>query len=177
MELRHLRYFVAVAEELEASLEVVAQMLARLDVPGNLIEPLLDVFRRESVSLRPLRAPRTPTDSLTEALRHTPVSTHRVEPDHWCKGHSIGELNLRANTHASVIAIQRGKKYITAPSAAEELQEEDDDVDPDQDERRLHPPRSHRPGRPHLGSLLRALGAAHSDRGRDHAVGTDRSPA
>ena len=116
---------VAVAEELEASLEVVAQMLARLEVPGNLIEPLLDVFRRESVSLRPMRAPRTPTDSLSEALRHTPVSTHRVEPDHWCKGHSLVELNLRANTHASIIAIQRGKKYITAPSAAEQLQEGD----------------------------------------------------
>ena len=39
---------VAVAEELEASLEVVAQLLARLNVPGNLIETLLDVFRRES---------------------------------------------------------------------------------------------------------------------------------
>jgi CPA2 family monovalent cation:H+ antiporter-2 len=116
---------VAVAEELEASLEVMAQLLSRLDVPGNLIAPLLDVFRRESVSLRPLRAPHTPTESLTEAIRRTPVSTHRVEADHWCQGRSISELNLRANTHASVIAIQRGNKYITAPSPTDRLQEGD----------------------------------------------------
>jgi CPA2 family monovalent cation:H+ antiporter-2 len=116
---------VAVAEELEASLEVVAQLLARLDVPGNLIGPLLDVFRRESVSLRPLRAPHTATESLTEAIRHTPVSTHRMESNHWGKGRSISEVNLRANTHASVIAIQRGNKYITAPSPSDTLQEGD----------------------------------------------------
>jgi CPA2 family monovalent cation:H+ antiporter-2 len=115
---------VAVAEELEASLEVVAQLLARLNVPGNLIETLLDVFRREQVSLRPMRAPRD-AGSLTEALRHTPVSTHRIEANHWGLGRSISELNLRANTNASVIAIQRGARYITAPSPDEQLQNGD----------------------------------------------------
>ena len=113
---------VAVAEELEASLEVVAQLLARLDIAGNLIEPLLDVFRRELVSLRPLHAPRDMHDSLTEAIRRTPVSTHRVEREHWGEGRSISEINLRAATNASVIAIQRGDRYITALSPEERLQ-------------------------------------------------------
>ena len=116
---------VAVAEELEASLEVVAQLLGRLRIPGNLIEPLLDVFRRESVSLRPMRAPRDMPDTLSEALRQTPVSTHRVEIGHWSAGRSIAELNLRANTNASVMAIQRGDRYITALSADERLQDGD----------------------------------------------------
>ena len=113
---------VAVAEELEASLEVVAQLLGRLDIAGNLIEPLLDVFRRELVSLRPLHAPRDMHDSLTEAIRRTPVSTHRVEREHWGKGRSISEINLRAATNASVIAIQRADRYITALSPEERLQ-------------------------------------------------------
>ena len=112
---------VAVAEELEASLEVMAQLLARLNIAGNIIEPLLDVFRRELVSLRPLHAPTAANDSLTEAIRRTPVATHRIEPDQWGQGRSIAEINLRASTNASVIAIQRGERYITALSPDERL--------------------------------------------------------
>ena len=48
---------VAVAEEMEASLEVVAQTIARLDVPGNVIDVLLDSYRRESMGMRTVRAP------------------------------------------------------------------------------------------------------------------------
>ena len=99
---------VAVAEELEASLEVLAQVLMRLHVPGNVIEALLDVFRRESVSIRPLRAPRASTDALQAALKHMPVATHRLEPGHWAIGRSLSEINLRALTGASVLAIQSG---------------------------------------------------------------------
>jgi CPA2 family monovalent cation:H+ antiporter-2 len=112
---------LAVAEELEASLEVMAQLLARLNIAGNIIEPLLDVFRRELVSLRPLHAPKAANDSLTEAIRRTPVATHRIESDQWSEGRSIAEINLRASTNASVIAIQRGERYITTLSPDERL--------------------------------------------------------
>jgi CPA2 family monovalent cation:H+ antiporter-2 len=112
---------VAVAEELEASLEVVAQLLGRLNIAGNVIEPLIDIFRRELVSLRPMRAPRTMSDSLADAITRTPVSTHRVEPAHWGDGRSLAEINLRATTNASVIAIQRGEQYLTALSPDERL--------------------------------------------------------
>jgi K+:H+ antiporter len=116
---------IAVAEELEASLEVVAQLLSRLHIPGNVIEPLLDMFRRESVSLRPVRAPRPKMDSLPQAIQDMPVSTHRIEARHWGNGRSMAELNLRANTNASVFAIQRGDRYITALSPDERLREGD----------------------------------------------------
>jgi CPA2 family monovalent cation:H+ antiporter-2 len=116
---------VAVAEELEASLEVLAQLLARLNIAGNVIEPLLDVFRRESVSLRPLHAPQTMLQSLPEAIRRMPVSTHRVEAHHWACGRSMAELNLRHRTNATVIAIHRRDLYITALSPDERLTEGD----------------------------------------------------
>ena len=116
---------VAVAEELEASLEVVAQLLARLDTPGNIIEPLLDVFRRDSTSLRPVRAPSAFLDSLPEPIQRMPVATHRIEPQHWGNGRTVSELNLRANTNASVLAIQRGDRYITVLTPDERLQEGD----------------------------------------------------
>jgi CPA2 family monovalent cation:H+ antiporter-2 len=116
---------VAVAEELEASLEVVAQLLARLNVPGNVIEPLLTIFRRESTSLRPLYAPRTQMQSLPSAIRQMPVSTHRIGAEDWAGGRTIGELDLRAKTSASVIAIQRAGSYLTTLTPGERLQPDD----------------------------------------------------
>ena len=112
---------VAVAEELEASLEVLAQLLARLDIAGNVIEPLLDVFRRESVSLRPVRAPHASSDGLPQALQHLPVSTHRLHDTHWAVGRTMMEINLRAATGATVLAIQRDGAYIAPVSPDESV--------------------------------------------------------
>jgi CPA2 family monovalent cation:H+ antiporter-2 len=116
---------VAVAEEMEASLEVLAQLLARLRVAGNVIEALLDVFRRESVSLRPVRAPRSSVSALPDAIQRMPVSTHHIDKGQWAVGRTVGEVNLRADTGASVLAIHRGTTYITTLSPSERLQEDD----------------------------------------------------
>lgn len=110
-QLQRLGATVAVAEELEASLEVLAQLLARLQVAGNIIEALLDVFRRESVALRPLRAPRSLPGALPEALGHLPVATHKLEPGQWAIGRTLAEINLRAETGATVLAIHSGSDY------------------------------------------------------------------
>jgi CPA2 family monovalent cation:H+ antiporter-2 len=108
---------VAVAEELEASLEVLAQLLARLNVAGNMIEPLVDVFRRESVRMRTVRAPTSHLDSLPPEIQRMPIATHRVEDGHWAAGRSLAEIDLRARTGASVLAIQNGARYTTSPAA------------------------------------------------------------
>jgi len=128
LEAEHLQQMgatVAVAEELEASLEVVAQLLARLNVAGNLIETLLDVFRRESVSLRPVRAPRSTFQSMPEAIQRMPISTYKVDTGQWAVGRTLAELNLRASTGASILAVQRGTEYITALSPDERIRDED----------------------------------------------------
>jgi CPA2 family monovalent cation:H+ antiporter-2 len=104
---------VAVAEEQEASLEVLAQMLARLEIPGNVIEPLLDVFRRESVSLRVVKAPTLSPAALPEVLQHLPVATHQVEASHWAAHRTMAEINLRARTGATALAIQRNGSFVT----------------------------------------------------------------
>ena len=116
---------VAVAEELEASLEVLAQLLSRLDVAGNTIETLLEVFRRESVSIRPVRAPKVMLQSLPEAIQQMPISTYRLDEGKWAIGRSLTEINLRASTGASILALQRGAGYLTALSPDERLQEGD----------------------------------------------------
>jgi CPA2 family monovalent cation:H+ antiporter-2 len=110
-QLQRIGATVAVAEEMEASLEVLAQLLARLHVAGNIIEALLDVFRRESVALRPLRAPRSTPEALPEALGRLPVATHKLEAGHWAVGRTLAETNLRADTGTTVLAIQTGAEY------------------------------------------------------------------
>ena len=108
---------VAVAEEMEASLEVLAQTIARLDVPGNVIDVLLDSYRRESMGIRTLRAPGQPLDSLPSAISNTPIATHALGAGDWAAGRTLAEVNLRADTGALVIAVQQGGRYTTSPPA------------------------------------------------------------
>jgi CPA2 family monovalent cation:H+ antiporter-2 len=112
---------VAVAEEMEASLEVLAQTFARLDVPGNVIDILLDSYRRESVGIRSVRAPGQPLDSLPSAISQAPVASHALAEGDWAVGRTLAEANLRADTGATVIAIQQRGHYTTSPSADLEL--------------------------------------------------------
>jgi len=120
-KLQSLGATVAVAEELEASLEVLAQLLTRLHVAGNVVEALLDVFRRESISLRPVRAPRGMLQSMPEAIQRMPVATYQVEAGHWAVDKSLAELNLRAHTGATILAIQRGDRFITSVASDERI--------------------------------------------------------
>lgn len=116
---------VAVAEELEASLEVLAQTLSGLGVPDNLVDPLLETFRRESTGLRPFRAPGRPLESLPHEISRTPIATHQLQPDEWAVGRTLAELNLRAETGALVIALQHGTQYIASPPPESRLDEGD----------------------------------------------------
>ncbi len=116
-ELLRLGANVAVAEELEASLEVLTQLLARLHIPGNVIETLLEGYRRHTIAMRPLRAHRPGFDALPDAIRHMPIATHRVGDEDWAVGRSLAEVDLRAATGASILAVQSGDSYATSPTA------------------------------------------------------------
>ena len=116
-ELQELGATVAVAEELEASLEVLAQTFGRLNVPGNVIEVLLEGFRRESSGMRPVRAPSQPLETLPSAISQTPVATHQLHAGEWAVGRTLAEVNLRAETGALVIAVQKNGRHITSPPA------------------------------------------------------------
>jgi CPA2 family monovalent cation:H+ antiporter-2 len=124
--IRRLGATVAVAEELEASLEVLAQTFGRLDVPGNMIEILLESFRRDSTGFRTVRAPSQPLDTLPSAISKTPVASHQLGAEDWAVGKTLAEVNLRAETGALVIAVQQGGRHVTSPAA--DLRLSDGDV-------------------------------------------------
>jgi monovalent cation:H+ antiporter-2, CPA2 family len=108
---------VAVAEEMEASLEVVAQVFSRLDVPGNVIEVLVDGYRRESSGIRPVRAPSQPLDTLPKQISQIPVASHKLGEAEWASGKTLADVNLRAETGALVIAVEKNGRHITSPPA------------------------------------------------------------
>jgi CPA2 family monovalent cation:H+ antiporter-2 len=116
---------VAVAEEMEASLEVLAQTIARLDVPGNVIDVLLDSYRRESTGIRTVRAPGQPLESLPSAISKTPIATHALADGDWAVGRTLADVNLRADTGALVIAVQQEGRYTTSPPADLQLRARD----------------------------------------------------
>jgi monovalent cation:H+ antiporter-2, CPA2 family len=116
---------VAVAEEMEASLEVLAQAFARLDVPGNVIEVLVDGYRREGSGMRQVRAPTRPLDTLPSAISDTPVASHQLGKAEWAVGRTLAEVNLRAETGALIIAVETNGRHVTSPPADLRLAEGD----------------------------------------------------
>jgi len=119
---------LAVAEELEASLELLSQLLTRLHMPGNVVETLVDNYRRVlgASTGRPARARAVPFDQMPKEIIDAPVSSFRLNADAWAAGHSLQELNVRAQTGATVLAVRRGGSTTTSPDGSFRLQANDD---------------------------------------------------
>jgi K+/H+ antiporter YhaU regulatory subunit KhtT len=77
------------------------------------------------VGLRTVRAPSAALGALPEAIQRMPVATHQVTAGQWAIGQTLGEINLRARTGASVLAIRRGDAYTTSPAADVSIAEGD----------------------------------------------------
>jgi K+/H+ antiporter YhaU regulatory subunit KhtT len=91
-------------------------------VPGNLIEAMIDLGRHETdTRIRPIRAPRAPLGAMPKEIRHLPVATHQLNDGEWAVGKTLGDINLRATTGASVIAIQSHGQYVTTPTSDQAL--------------------------------------------------------
>ena len=116
------------AEELEASLEVLSQLLARLHIPGNVAETLVDSYRRAvgGSAGRASRAPAIPLEQLPREIVDAPVSSFRVPQDAWAVGKTLQELDLRNSTGATVLAIRRSGRTTTSPSGSFTLDGGDD---------------------------------------------------
>lgn len=106
---------VAVAEEQEASLEVLAQLFARLGLPDNLAVAILDLIRHDTARIRPVADLRGRLADLAGRLGRLPVASHRLLDGDWAVGRTIVELDLRAETGASILAIERDGDLRVSP--------------------------------------------------------------
>lgn len=105
---------MAVAEEFEASLEVLTQLLGRLNVPDDAVDILLEQFRRPTPGNRPMGASRR-LDELAADFGELPIAKDEVRHDAWAAGRTLAEIDLRARTGALIIATRRGDQNLPSP--------------------------------------------------------------
>jgi CPA2 family monovalent cation:H+ antiporter-2 len=108
-----------VAEEVEASLEVMARLLRRLEVPRNVIDAQVRSARIVlQTGGRRLTLPRTALPEL-QALADLNVENVLIEERWHAVGRSPVELAIRQRTRALAVALRRGEALLEDPDPAQ----------------------------------------------------------
>lgn len=115
-----------IPEEFETALQIFRKVLERYHIPLNVIMKQVTLLREESYSL--LRKEGMDISSfvhLDEILAQGLTESYYVNNDNIFVGKSLGEINLRAESDATVIAIVRDGKTISNPSGRDILKAND----------------------------------------------------
>jgi CPA2 family monovalent cation:H+ antiporter-2 len=115
-----------IAEEFETSLEVLGLALRLFETPNASIERIIDGFRSDAYrALRsdlPSAERRRLVDALIPAFE---FETHRVAEESPAVGKSLKDIDLRARTGATLLAVRRDLELIAVPAADFELKRGD----------------------------------------------------
>ena len=102
-----------IPEEFETSVEIFARVLHEYHVPRNVIALQVDLIRKEHYgTLRGLRLAGKQLDELSHFLIGATTDVFSVLDDAPVVGQSLGQINLRERTGATVIAAVRDGKPI-----------------------------------------------------------------
>jgi len=115
-----------VPEEFEASVELCSRTLRRVGIPGNLINRELRTIREERYGMFREEQPRpSHVEDLPEGLLRANVETHTLLAGAWAIGRSLRDLDLRAVTGASVVALVQDGRTESSPDPDRILSEMD----------------------------------------------------
>jgi CPA2 family monovalent cation:H+ antiporter-2 len=109
-----------IPEEFETALQIFRKVLERYHIPINVIMKQTTILRQESYSF--LRKEGLDISSFThldEILAQGLTETYYVNDDNFHINKNLTEIDLRAKTEATIIAIVRNGKTISNPSAKE----------------------------------------------------------
>jgi monovalent cation:H+ antiporter-2, CPA2 family len=121
-ELKRLGANVVIPEEFETSLQIFSKVLENYHIPLNVIMRQMAILRSESYQMMVKEG--SGISSLThidEILAAGITETYFVDDDNPHIGQTFSELDLRARTDATIIAIIRNGKTITGPSPSEKI--------------------------------------------------------
>lgn len=105
-----------IPEDFETSIEIAAHVLKEMDIPDNIVEAQLAAVRAGRYGmLRGMATDRTATEELLQVLQLTVTRSHYIAADSHAVGQTIAQLNLRANTGVSIIAVVRNGAPVTNP--------------------------------------------------------------
>ena len=115
-----------IPEEFETSLRIFSKVLEKYHIPRNVINEQVAILRGESYGLmRKDNISKIPLMNMDKILAAGLTETFYMEEDCVHINKSMRELNLRALTGATIIAIVREGKTITNPSGDEKILSKD----------------------------------------------------
>lgn len=116
-----------IPEEFETSIEIFTRVLEKYHVPANVIDAQVKVLRGECYGM--LRgacsAVRPVAERISDLLAAGTAETYFVGKSAWPAGKTLGALDLRGRTGATVIAVVRGEESFPSPGAEFEVREQD----------------------------------------------------
>jgi CPA2 family monovalent cation:H+ antiporter-2 len=115
-----------IPEEFETSIEIFSRVLLRYGVDRHTIENQIERVRRQGYEM--LRSPsiqRVEMSNLNAALHVATTENIKLSQDSPVVGKTLGELDLRNATSATLIAVVRGDETKIGPGAGYKLQVDD----------------------------------------------------
>jgi monovalent cation:H+ antiporter-2, CPA2 family len=116
-----------IPEEFETSIEIFTRVLEKFHIPRNVIDAQVKVLRGECYGM--LRgacsAVRPVAERIADLLAAGTAEIYFVGRGAWPAGRTLGALDLRGKTGATVIAVVRGEGTFTSPGAEFEIREQD----------------------------------------------------
>lgn len=111
-----------IPEEFETSLQIFGKVLRKFHIPLNVIMKQISILRSESYSMMVKEELTThPLVNLNEILAAGLTDTFFIDDNNSFAGKTLSEINLRAKTEATIIAIVRDGNTISNPSGSEIL--------------------------------------------------------
>jgi len=114
---------MVIPEEFETSIQIFRQVLEQYHIPLNVIMQQVNLLRGESYKyLRSEEGTEVAFTHIDELLSARLTDTFYLNEENKFLGKTIGDLNLRKKTDATIIAIVRKGTTVTTPTAKDILQ-------------------------------------------------------
>jgi CPA2 family monovalent cation:H+ antiporter-2 len=108
-----------IPEEFETSVEIFTRVLERFHIPRNIIEAQVKVIRGEcyGVLRGTCEAIQPSVERISEILAAGTAESYYVMKDSWLAEKTLGAIDLRNRTGATVIAVVRAEESFSSPGA------------------------------------------------------------
>ncbi len=108
-----------IPEEFETSVEIFTRVLERYHLPRNIINAQVKIIRSEcyGVLRGTCEAFKPTSERLTDLMSAGTAESFYIAKGTWPAGKTLGDIDLRNRTGATVIAVVRGEESFTSPGA------------------------------------------------------------
>ncbi len=108
----------AIPEEFETSVEIFSRVLRAFHVPGNVIQLQTNLIRRDHYGLlRGMPVTESGVRRIQSILTASVTDLYQVLDDSPAVGRTLGDLDLRGQGGATVLAVARGEEVFLNPGA------------------------------------------------------------